>query len=52
MSILKEILMKFQIVIIFKSPVVESMVQELFLSYSNGVLPSFKHELWCIVMNA
>lgn len=28
-------------------PVLESMVQELFLSYSQGVLPSFKAELWC-----
>lgn len=28
-------------------PVLESMVQELFLSYSQGVLPSFKPELWC-----
>lgn len=28
-------------------PVLESMVQELFLSYSEGVLPSFKAELWC-----
>lgn len=28
-------------------PVLESMVQELFLSYSQGVLPSFKSELWC-----
>ena len=29
-------------------PVLESMVQELFLSYSHGVLPSFKpDDLWC-----
>ncbi|KPH14982.1 hypothetical protein [Chryseobacterium sp. ERMR1:04] len=28
-------------------PILESMVQELFLSYSQGVLPSFKSELWC-----
>lgn len=28
-------------------PVLESMVKELFLSYSHGVLPSFKSELWC-----
>lgn len=28
-------------------PVLESLVQELFLSYSQGVLPSFKAELWC-----
>jgi len=28
-------------------PILESMAQELFLSYSQGVLPSFKAELWC-----
>lgn len=28
-------------------PILESMVRELFLSYSQGVLPSFKAELWC-----
>lgn len=28
-------------------PILESMVQELFLIYANGVLPSFKPELWC-----
>jgi len=28
-------------------PILEPMVQELFLSYSNGILPSFKTELWC-----
>jgi hypothetical protein len=28
-------------------PVLESVVQELFLSYSEGILPSFKPELWC-----
>ncbi|ALR29117.1 hypothetical protein ATE47_00500 [Chryseobacterium sp. IHB B 17019] len=27
--------------------VLESMVQEIFLSYSQGILPSFKTELWC-----
>ncbi|MDR6369404.1 hypothetical protein J2795_000359 [Chryseobacterium bernardetii] len=28
-------------------PVLQYTVQELFLSYSGGVLPSFKPELWC-----
>lgn len=28
-------------------PILESMVLEMCLSYSNGVLPSFKSELWC-----
>ena len=28
-------------------PILESMVQELFIDYSQGVLPSFKSELWC-----
>ncbi|WP_076595908.1 hypothetical protein [Chryseobacterium sp. RU33C] len=28
-------------------PVLESLVQKLFLSYSSGILPSFKTELWC-----
>lgn len=28
-------------------PILESMVQELFLSYSLGVIPSFKPDLWC-----
>ena len=28
-------------------PVLESLVQELFLSYADGVLPCFKCEAWC-----
>lgn len=47
MTILKKIKILFRIAIISRLSMLKSMVKELLLSYSDGILLSFKCDPWC-----